>query len=174
MEGAISRLQTVLNGVSTGRASSQLLDGIRVECYGGQFPINQVALIGVHDRTITVQPFDRENVAAIEQSIRNSSLGLYPNRSKDIIRINVPQLSGDRQEELVRYASGVAEEQRVAIRNIRRDTMKAVAGAGLTEDDLKLVKADVDSLTKRYIALIDEVLAGKIDALRGVDRRWSP
>ena len=174
MEGAVTRLQSVLNGVSTGRATPQLLDGIRVECYGDRYPLKQVALIGVHERTLTVQPFDREIAAAIEKAIRDSSLGLYPNRTKDLIRINVPPLSGDRQEELVRYASGVAEEQRVAIRNVRRDALRALEALGLTEDESKRAKRDTEAITVRYAGLVDLALADKIDGLRGTDRRWTP
>ena len=172
MEGSIARLQTVLNGVSTGRATPQLLDGIRVECYGDHYPLKQVALVGVHERTITVQPFDREVAPAIERAIRDASLGLYPNRTKDLIRINVPPLSGDRQEELVRYVSDVAEEQRVAIRNVRRDALKGLEGANLTEDELRTAKRGAEALTKRYIDQVEATLAAKVDGLRGVERRW--
>jgi ribosome recycling factor len=172
MEGAIDRLHSVLNGISAGRATPRLLAGVRVECYGGHLPINQVAVVGIHDRIITIQPFDREVAPAIEKAICESSLGLYPVRSTDIIRINVPPLSGERQEELVRHVGNVAEEQRVAIRNIRRDTLKNLDSIALTEDELKTAKADVGNLSKRYTQLVDTALAAKINDLRGGDRRW--
>ena len=172
MDGAVKHLQTILGGVSAGRATPQLLEGIRVECYGSHYPLNHVALATVHDRTITVQPFDREVAPAIERAIRDSALGLYPNRSKDVIRINVPPLSGERQEELIKYVSGVAEEQRVAVRNVRRETLKALDSVDLTEDELQTAKKGAEALTKRYIESIDETLAGKIHDLRGGDSRW--
>lgn len=173
MEGAVKHLQSVFSGVSAGRATPQLLDGVRVECYGGHYPLNQVALATVHDRIITVQPFDREVAPAIEKAIRDSALGLYPARSKDVIRINVPPLSGERQEELIKYISGVAEEQRIAIRNVRREALKALDGGDLTEDELQLAKKEVEVLAKRYIESIDEVLAAKTHDLRGGDNRWT-
>lgn len=172
MEGAVTHLRSVLGGISAGRATPRLLDGVRVDCYGDRLPLNQVAVVGVHDRTITVQPFDRSISGEIEKAIRESSLGLFPVRYKDIIRINVPPLSGDRQEELIRHVSGVVEEQRVAIRNIRRDALKALNSTSLTEDELDSASRDIDALTRRYTALADEALAAKVDDLRGGDRRW--
>lgn len=171
MESAVARLQLVLNGVSTGRAHPQLLDGVRVECYGGQFPLEQVALVSIRDRTISIQPFDRSIGPDIERAIRASSLGLYPNRTKEMILVNVPPLTGERREELIRYVEGVAEEQRVAVRNIRRELLKEVDGLDLTEDDARSAKKEAETLTKGYIGQIDSTLAAKTHELRGGDNR---
>ncbi|MFQ5655979.1 MAG: ribosome recycling factor [Candidatus Methylomirabilales bacterium] len=153
-------------GVRTGRASTALLQGITVECYGTTTPLQQLATIAVPEtRLITIQPWDQSLVPAIEKAILKSDLGITPSSDGRAIRIAIPPLTEERRKELVRIVKRMAEEGRVAIRNVRRDANEKLKGLEkqkqISEDDLKKGGESVQKLTDKYIKEIDTALANK-------------
>ena len=166
MSGAVDALKREFQGLRTGRASTQLLEPITVEAYGAKMPLNQVGTVGVPEpRLLTVQVWDKSMASAVEKSIRESGLGLNPMRDGQLIRIPIPELSGERREELVKVAGKYAEQARVAVRNVRRDGMdglkKAEKDGDLSQDDHKLYADEVQSLTDKYISEVDEATKQK-------------
>lgn len=152
--------------VRTGRANMALLDAIRVEYYGAQVPINQVANMGVPEpRLITIQPWDKRVIPAIEKAILASNLGLVPSNDGSIIRLPIPQLTEERREELVRVVRQMAEEGRVSIRNVRRDAndllKEAQRDGEVPEDDAKRGQEQVQKLTDAFVGEVDEILEEK-------------
>lgn len=152
--------------VRTGRANMALLDAIRVEYYGAQVPINQVANMGVPEpRLITIQPWDKRVIPAIEKAILVSNLGLVPSNDGSIIRLPIPQLTEERREELVRVVRQMAEEGRVSIRNVRRDAndllKEAQKDGEVPEDDAKRGQEQVQKLTDAFVGEVDEILEEK-------------
>jgi ribosome recycling factor len=152
--------------VRTGRAHTGLLDHIQVDYYGSMMPINQVAGVTLADpRTIAVQPWDKKMVPVVEKAIRDSGLGLNPATSGDVIRVPMPPLTEDRRKELIKVVRHEAENARVAVRNVRRDTnehlKKLLKDHEVSEDDERHAQTDVQKLTDRYIAEIDKVLQAK-------------
>jgi ribosome recycling factor len=152
--------------VRTGRASPHLLDRVSVDYYGTQTPLKQLANVATSDaRLLTVTPFDKGSIGAIEKSIQESDVGLTPSNDGNVIRLQVPELTEERRREMVKVVHGVAEEGRVAIRNIRRDTMgdlrelKKEGEAG--EDDERRAEAALQKQTDEAIAEIDALLKGK-------------
>lgn len=166
MEKAIVALEREFSKLRTGRASTSLVEGIKVDYYGTPTPINQVASLAVPDsRCITIQPWDRNAFALIEKAILKSDLGLNPVNDGKIIRINIPPLTEDRRKELGKIARKYSEEAKVAVRNVRRDAneqlKKLEKGKELSEDDLHKAQEDVQKLTDRYVAKTDEKAAAK-------------
>jgi ribosome recycling factor len=152
--------------VRTGRAHTGLLDHIQVDYYGSMMPINQVANVTLADaRTIAVQPWEKKMVQVVEKAIRDSDLGLNPATSSDVIRVPMPPLTEDRRKELIKVVRHEAENARIAVRNIRRDTnehlKKLLKDHEVSEDDERHAQGDVQKLTDRYIAEIDKVLQAK-------------
>ncbi len=152
--------------VRTGRASVALLDGIKVDYYGTQMPINQMATITVQDaRLIVIQPWDVSAISAIEKAIQRSELGLNPVNDGKIIRISVPPLTEERRKELVKKVRKMAEEARVAIRNIRRDVLddfKDLKKEGeISEDDFYRAQDQLQKITDEYIGKIEKILEQK-------------
>lgn len=152
--------------VRTGRANMALLDAIRVEYYGAQVPINQVANMGVPEpRLITIQPWDKRVIPAIEKAILASNLGLVPSNDGSIVRLPIPQLTEERREELVRVVRQMAEEGRVSIRNVRRDAndllKEAQRDGEVPEDDAKRGQEQVQKLTDAFVGEVDEILEEK-------------
>jgi ribosome recycling factor len=152
--------------VRTGRASPHLLDRIVVDYYGAQTPIKQLANVATSDaRLLTVTPFDKSSIGAIEKAISESDVGLTPSNDGNVIRLQVPELTEERRREMVKVVHGVAEEGRIAIRNIRRDVMsdlrelKKEGEAG--EDDERRAEAALQKQTDEAIAEIDSLLKGK-------------
>ena len=152
--------------VRTGRASPHLLDRINVDYYGNPTPLKQLANVAASDaRLLTVTPFDKSAIGAIEKSIQESDVGLTPNNDGNVIRLQIPEMTEERRREMVKVAHGVAEEGRVAVRNIRRDIMsdlrdlKKEGEAG--EDDERRAEADLQKETDAAIAEIDSLLKGK-------------
>jgi len=153
-------------GVRTGRASTALLQGITVDCYGTMAPLQQVATVATPEtRLITIQPWDPNLVAAIEKAILKSGLGITPSSDGRAIRIAMPPLTEERRKELVRVVRRIGEEGRVAIRNIRRDAnekLKALEKQKkITEDDLKKGGDSVQKLTDKYIKELEMALTTK-------------
>jgi len=166
MQKTVEALKHDYQKVRTGRAHTGLLDHIQVDYYGSMMPINQVANVTLADaRTIAVQPWEKKMVQVVEKAIRDSDLGLNPATSGDVIRVPMPPLTEDRRKELIKVVRHEAENARISVRNIRRDTnedlKKLLKDHEVSEDDERHAQADVQKLTDRYITEIDKVLQGK-------------
>lgn len=163
---ALEALAHELSGLRTGRASTAILDGIKVDFYGTPTPIKQIATLAVPEsRTITIQPWDTSQLHAIEKAILTSDLGLNPSNDGKIIRINLPHLTEERRRELVKLARKYGEESKVSIRNIRRDAneslKKVEKDKKISQDELKKLQQEVQDLTDKQIHRIDEILTQK-------------
>lgn len=166
MEKVIERTKREFSMVRTGRATPSLLEGIKADYYGTPTPINQMAKISVPEsRQLVIQPWDKNAIKPIEKAILKSDLGLNPNVDGDVIRLVIPQLTEERRKELVRVVRNKAEEQRVAVRNIRRDAnedLKEMENNGdISEDNYHRGLENVQELTNSYIEKIDELLEEK-------------
>jgi len=166
MEGAIDALKKEFGSVRTGRASLSLLDGIMVDYYGTLTPLQQLASLSVPEsRQIAIQPWEQRIIPEIEKAIMKSDLGLTPSNDGKFIRIGIPSLTEERRKQLVKVVRKRAEEGKVAIRNIRRDTneelKKLEKEKHLSEDDAKKSHDEIQKLTDFYITKIDEVLKHK-------------
>ena len=152
--------------VRTGRASPALLDRIVVDYYGAQTPLRQLATINAPEaRLLTVQPYDQSSIKAIERAIMESDVGLTPSNDGRLIRLMVPELNEERRRELVKVARHIAEDGRVAIRNIRRDTMHDLRelrdGGDVGADDEHRAEVELQKVTDERIAELDALLKGK-------------
>lgn len=166
MDGALTALQHEFGGLRTGRASATLLDPITVEAYGTTSPLNQVAGVTVPEaRMISVQVWDKAVVSAVDKAIRSSNLGLNPIIDGQTLRIPIPPLTGERRAELAKVAGKYAEQQRIAVRNVRRDAMehlkKLEKEHGISEDEHKKHGAEVQKATDDHIKKIDDLLHHK-------------
>ncbi|MGD9694936.1 MAG: ribosome recycling factor [Thermoleophilia bacterium] len=166
MEGAVAALGTEFAAVRTGRASTSLLDRIQVDAYGTRTPLNQLATINAPEaRLLTVQPYDRSIMGSIEKAIQESDLGLTPSNDGAIIRLPVPQLTEERRKEMVRLVHKMAEEARVAVRNVRRDILndlkRAEKEGELSRDELSRAQDEVQKLTDSEVASIDDLMSRK-------------
>lgn len=162
MEGAIDVLKKEFSGLRTGRASVSLLDNIKVDAYGSPMPINQVGTVGVPEpRLLTVQVWDKGLVKNVEKAIRDAGLGLNPQPDGQLVRVPVPELSQERRVELAKIAGKFAEQAKIAVRNVRRDSMEALKKEKLPEDQLKSQNDKVQQLTDQYVKKIDETFASK-------------
>jgi len=166
MSKSVDSSRGELATVRTGRASPHLLDRIMVDYYGAQTPLKQLANVATSDaRLLTVTPFDKSSIGTIEKSIQESDIGLTPSNDGNVIRLQVPELTEERRREMVKVVHGVAEEGRIAIRNIRRDVMqdlremKKDGEAG--EDDERRAESALQKQTDDAIAEIDVLLKGK-------------
>jgi len=173
MQKSVESLKTELTKVRTGRAHPSLLEHITVEYYGSEVPLSQVASIGVEDaRTLTVTPWEKPMVQAIEKAIMNSDLGLNPNSAGTVIRIPMPQLTEERRRDLVKVVRHEAENGKVAIRNIRRDANSDFKSLEkekeISEDDEHRAQDSVQKLTDKYVKEIDAVLVLKEEDLMKV------
>lgn len=161
MEKAIATLEREFGRLRTGRASTNLVDNIKVDYYGTPTPISQLASVAVPDsRTITIQPWDRGAFGSVEKAILKSDLGLTPVNDGKIIRISIPPLTEERRKELGKVARKYGEEAKVAVRNVRRDTndqlKKLEKDKAISEDELKKATDDVQKLTDKFVARVDE------------------
>ncbi|MDA0712139.1 MAG: ribosome recycling factor [bacterium] len=173
MQKAIEALHQELSTVRTGRASTHLLDQIRVEYYGSQVPLNQVANVGAPEpRLITISPWEKSSIHGIEKAIQESKLGLNPSNDGSMIRLAIPALTEERRKELVKVVRQYSEECRVSIRNHRRDAnelIKAGQKEGeIPEDDAKRASDQVQMLTDEFIKRIDDVLKDKEEEIMEV------
>ena len=158
--------------VRTGRASPHLLDRVSVDYYGTQTPLNQIAQVSASDaRLLTITPYDKSSIKSIEKAIQESDLGLTPNNDGNVIRLSIPELTEERRKELVKVVHGLAEEGRVAVRNIRRDCMhhlrdlRKSGDAG--EDEERRAEAELQKLTDANVKDIDELMKGKEEEILG-------
>ena len=152
--------------VRTGRASPALLDRVVVDYYGAMTPLNQLATISVPEaRLITVQPYDKSSIKAIEKAINESDIGLNPSNDGNVVRLVVPELTEERRREFVKVVRGLAEEGRVAIRNVRRDTMQHLrelkAEGEASSDDEHRAEVELQKLTDGRVSDLDGVLKAK-------------
>ena len=173
MDGAINSFNGDLAGLRTGRASTNMVDGILVDAYGQKMPIDQVGSISVPEaRMISIQVWDKGLVIAVEKAIHESDLGLNPQADGELIRIPIPELNEERREELSKIAGKYAEQSRVAIRNVRRDGMdeiKKIEKDGTVGKDRAIdLSNEVQELTDDYIKKIDEMLSQKENEIRQV------
>jgi len=166
MQKAVEATQHNFNSVRTGRANASLLDRITVEYYGAETHLKALANISSPDATtLMIQPFDRTSMRAIEKAISESDIGLTPNNDGTSIRLNIPPLTTDRRKELVKMVAKLAEEGKVAVRNVRRDAIDSIRklekGKEISEDDSKSQQEQVDKLTDKFVKNIDKVTAEK-------------
>ena len=166
MSKSVAALQTELTKIRTGRAHTSLLDHITVEYYGSQVPLNQVSNVAVEDsRTLTVTPWEKDMVAVVEKAIMTSDLGLNPSSAGTVIRVPLPALTEERRKDMIRVVRNEAEGGRIAVRNIRRDALHDVKELlkekMIGEDDERRAEGEIQTITDKYIAEIDELLAAK-------------
>jgi ribosome recycling factor len=166
MQKTIEATQRSFNTIRTGRANTSLLDRIVVEYYGVETPLKSLANISTPDSsTISIQPFDKTSLGKIEKAISLSDIGLTPNNDGQVIRLNIPPLTKERRKELVKVAGKLAEEGKVAIRNIRRDGIDSVKkqekNSEISEDESRSLQDNIQKLTDKYIAKIEDLLAVK-------------
>jgi ribosome recycling factor len=163
MDKAVAALKDEFASLRTGRASANLLDQVHVDAYGSSVPISQVGAVNVPEaRMISVNVWDRGLVVSVEKAIRNSGLGLNPVVDGQTLRIPIPPLTEERRKEITKIASKYAEQQRVAVRNIRRDAnddlKKAEKDGAISQDELKRMETEVQKLTDEAIKRVDEAL----------------
>jgi ribosome recycling factor len=166
MKKSLGAFRRELAGIRTGRATTALLDSVKVEAYGQAMPLNQVASISVPEsRLILVQPWDRTILPDVEKAIHKSDLGLVPNTDGNVIRLPIPPLTEERRQDLVKVVRRHAEEARVSVRNIRRDAndelKKAQKDGAMSEDDSHKGMDKIQELTDKYVKEIDNVLEAK-------------
>ncbi len=166
MDQSIEALKSNLSKVRTGRASPALLDSVHVEYYGSMMPLSQVANVSLLDaRTISVQPWEKGMGAKIEKAIRESDLGLNPASMGDLIRVPMPPMSEERRKEMTKLVRNEGENSKIAVRNLRRDANEAVKKLVkdklASEDDQKRSEADIQKLTDKHVATIDQLVAAK-------------
>lgn len=165
MNGAIASLRTEFASLRTGRASASMLEPVMVDAYGSMTPINQVGTVNVPEpRMVTINVWDKGLVGKVEKAIRESGLGINPQLNGTIIMLPIPELNEERRTQLTKVAGQYAEHARVSIRNIRRDGMDQIKKAkadGMSEDDQKIWEDEVQEMTNKLIALVDQQLETK-------------
>src|ERR1700733_7446163 len=166
MEKALADLQHDMAAVRTGRASVNLLDNVRADYYGTPTPLNQMATLHVPDATvITVQPWDVSQIGVIEKAIRGSDLGLNPSNDGKLIRVPIPALTEERRKDLVKKVHHIAEDHRVALRNVRRDSnehiKKLLKDKLISEDEERRALEESQKLTDNYIQRLDQAVKNK-------------
>lgn len=159
-------LQRELGSIRAGRANPSLLDRIQVEYYGVETPLNQIAQIGVPEaRVLMVTPYDKSSIKDIERSLMQSDIGISPQSDGNVIRLVIPQLTGERRKELAKQVGKEAENAKVSVRNIRRDAMdelkKSEKAGDITEDDLRAYEKDVQDITDNSVKELDNIAADK-------------
>jgi ribosome recycling factor len=173
MDKSVEAAQHELNPVRTGRASAALLDRVNVDYYGTATPLRQLATINVPEpRMLTVQPFDPSSIKAVERAIQESDLGLTPSNDGKLIRLPIPQLTEERRKELVKIVRGLAEDGRVAVRNVRRDVMhhlkELVRDGDVGDDEERRAEDRAQKLTDEHVHRIDELLKRKEEEIMEV------
>jgi ribosome recycling factor len=166
MQKTVEATQRSFNTIRTGRANASLLDRVTVEYYGTPTPLKSLAGISTPDATtIAIQPYDRNTLNLIEKAISMSDIGLTPNNDGTVIRLNIPPLTSDRRKELVKTAAKLAEEGKVAIRNIRRDAIESVRkqekGGEISEDEARDLQDNIQKLTDKYTHKVEQLLQEK-------------
>ncbi|WP_199097498.1 ribosome recycling factor [Dyella sp. ASV21] len=170
MGKSIDSLRHSLTRLRTGRASTALVDGIKVPYYGSDMPLNQVATVALGDsRSIIITPFEKTLVGPIEKAIMASDIGITPNTAGMTIRLNMPPLTEERRRELAKHVAHEGEEAKIAIRNVRRDAMQQVKDLLkeklITEDDERRAEDEIQKLTDRFVKDVDSVVKNKEEEL---------
>jgi ribosome recycling factor len=173
MDKSVDATANEFNTIRTGRASAALLDRVKVDYYGTETPLNQLATINVPEaRLLTIQPYDPGSIKGIERAIQESELGLTPANDGKIIRLPIPQLTEERRKELVKVVRHLAEEGRVAVRNVRRDVMhhlkELVRDGDVGDDEERRAEDRAQKLTDEHTAKIDEILKRKEEEIMEV------
>ncbi|HLS83164.1 MAG TPA: ribosome recycling factor [Arenimonas sp.] len=173
MAKSIEALRHNLVKIRTGRASTGLVDSIRVPAYGSDVPLSQVAAVSVSDaRSLVITPWDKSMVGPIEKAILGSDLGLTPNTAGTTIRLNLPALTEERRRDLAKVVASEGEDAKVAIRNVRRDANQQVKDLlkekQITEDDVRRAEDEIQKITDKAIKDVDEVVKGKEQELMAV------
>ena len=166
MNKAVEHYRHEVASIRTGRASSSIMDGIKVDYYGTQTPLNNIAHVNVPEsQLIVIQPFDPSSLEFIEKAIISSDIGLTPNNDGNVIRLNIPSLTEERRKELVKVVHKIIEEGRVAIRNIRRDAndhlKKSEKDHDLSEDNLKRATDNIQEMTDDHIKILNQIQDSK-------------
>ncbi|MGI0480030.1 ribosome recycling factor [Geminocystis sp. CENA526] len=173
MQKSVEKTQQDFNTIRTGRANASLLDKVMVEYYGAETPLKALANISTPDSTtILVQPFDKGSMNQLQKAISMSDLGLTPNNDGQVIRLNIPPLTTERRQEFVKLAGKYAEEGKVAIRNVRRDAIDKVRkqekNSEISEDEARDLQDQIQKITDKFTAKIDEILAVKEKELTSI------
>ena len=166
MQKTLDVLQDTLGGIRAGRANAGVLHKIKVDYYGAQTPLSQVAAIASPDpRTLTIQPWDSSLLKAIEKAIQTSDLGINPQNDGKLIRLNFPPLTEERRQDLIKQVAKEGENSKVALRNIRRDAMDKLKAAKkkseVSEDEIADAEKDMQKMTDKYVKKVDEMTAKK-------------
>ena len=169
MEGAIESLEKRLINIRAGRANPSMLDGVVVNYYGVDTPLKQLANISIPEaRQLCIKPFDRGCLNAIEKGIYEANIGLTPNNNGEIIILNIPALTEETRREYVKQAKNIAEEAKIALRNIRQDANNDAKKLEIPEDDIKYCTEEIQELINKYNKIVDEKLAVKEKELLSV------
>jgi len=166
MQKSVDAVRNEIVRIRTGKATTALLEGIKVEAYGSKVPLKQIANIGVPEpRLLLIQPWDKNILPNIEKAIFQSELGLTPNNDGRVIRLPIPPLTEERRKELVKLVKKLGEEGKIAIRNIRRecndDLKKTEKSGGISEDESKRVMKEIQDITDEFISKIDKIIESK-------------
>lgn len=166
MEKAISSMENRFLNVRAGRANPRILDKVVVEYYGSPTPLIQLATISVPEaRKLVIKPFDRSSIGAIEKGIFEADLGLTPNNNGETIMLVIPELTEERRKDYVKEAKSIAEDAKIALRNIRQDANNAIKKSEVPEDEQKSSQEDVQDLINKYNKIVDEKLKLKENEL---------
>lgn len=166
MDQAVTHTVQEFGSVRTGRANPGILNRITVDYYGTPTPLQQLAGFSVPDaRMLVVQPYDRSSIGDIEKAIQMADLGLNPSNDGTVIRLAFPSLTEERRRELIRVVRGIAEDGRIAVRNIRRNANHSIEAEDVSEDDIRRAEKGMQDMTDRHTAKIDELLAAKEEEL---------
>jgi ribosome recycling factor len=166
MQKSVDAIKTEIARVRTGKATTALVDGLKVECYGSKVPIKQIANIGIPEaRMILIQPWDKNLLGDIEKAIFQSDLGLTPNNDGKVIRLPIPPLTEERRKELGKLVKKLGEEGKIAIRNVRRECndelKKSEKGGDLGEDESKRATKEIQDITDKFTETIDQIIEEK-------------
>ena len=169
MEKAITSMETRFLQVRAGRANPNILDKVTVEYYGAPTPLIQLATISVPEaRKLMIKPFDRTSIGAIEKAIFEANIGLTPNNNGEVVMLVIPELTEERRKEYVKEAKNIAEEAKIALRNIRQDANNSIKKAEVPEDEQKRSQDDVQDLINRYNKIVEEKLKVKETELMSI------
>lgn len=169
MKKVISNMETRFLNVRAGRANPSMLDKVKPEYYGVETPLNQLATISVPEaRKLVIKPFDKTCINAIEKAIFESDLGLTPNNNGEVIMLVIPELTEERRKEYVKQAKQLAEDAKIALRNVRQDSNTAIKKLEIPEDEQKRTSNDVQELINKYNKIVEEKLKQKENELMSV------
>lgn len=169
MESAIEAMEKRFTNIRAGRANPAILDGVMVSYYGSSTPLKQLATISIPEaRQLCIKPFDRSSIGAIEKGIYEANIGLAPNNNGETIILNIPALTEETRKTYVKQAKGIAEDAKIALRNVRQDANNDIKKLELTEDDKKNAQEEVQELIQKYNKIVDEKFKEKETELMSV------